>query len=88
MTNDVRRAYFQAAIGREVYTEVPSDDKNKEDGDVVGLLKLCLCVTRDAAHWWQEAVSEHLIKAGFTRGAAFPAVSHHPQRGLYTCFHR
>ena len=54
----------------------------------MGLLKLCLYVARDAAHWWQEAVSEQLIKAGFTRGAAFPEVSHHPQRGLYTIVHR
>ena len=35
MTNDVRRAYFNASVTREVYVEIPADDKSPEDGDVV-----------------------------------------------------
>ena len=42
MTNDVRRAYFHAAIEREVYVEMPSEDKVEGEGDVVGRLKMCL----------------------------------------------
>ena len=87
MTNDVRRAYFHAAITREVYIEIPKEDKSIEDGDVVGRLKLCLYGTRDAAHRWQQTVSEHLESIGFNKGEAHPAVFHHQKRDIITLVH-
>ena len=75
MTNDVGRAYFHARVTREVYVEIPAEDKRPEDGDVVGRLNLCLYGTRDAAHNWAEtAVSQQLVECGFTRGRAFPSM--------------
>ena len=71
MTNDVGRAYFHAKVAREVYVEIPSEDKKPEDGDVVGRLNLCLYGTRDAAHRWQETVASHLEEIGFMRGVAW-----------------
>ena len=87
MTNDVRRAYFHASIDREVYVEVPPEDREEGDGDVVGRLRLCLYGTRDAAQRWQETVSSHLEGIGFRRGNAHPAVFAHPERNIMTLVH-
>ena len=87
MTNDVRRAYFNASVTREVYVEIPAEDKSPEDGDVVGRLNLCLYSTRDAAHRSQEIVSEHLEAIGFHRGTAHPAVLCHEEKDVATLVH-
>ena len=87
MTNDVRRAYFHATVSREVYVEIPDEDRGPEDEDVVGRLNLCLYGTRDAAHRWQETVSEHLEQIGFRRGVANPAVFYHEERDIATLVH-
>ena len=87
MTNDVSRAYFHATVQREVYVEIPVEDKHPSDGDVVGRLNLCLYGTRDAAHRWQETVAEHLESLGFKRGKAHPAVFYHQSRDIATLVH-
>ena len=48
MVNDVRRAYFYAKIKRDVYIELPKEDKDHDSG-LLGKLRLCLYGTRDAA---------------------------------------
>ena len=58
MVNDVRRAYFYAKAMRDIYVEIPAEDK-EASGDVVGKLRLCLYGTRDAAKGWQETLSAH-----------------------------
>ena len=65
MINDVRRAYFYAKIQRGVYVELPMEDQNYGTGKR-GELKLCLYGTRDAAKGWQETLSAHLEKIGFS----------------------
>ena len=84
MVNDVSRAYFNAPATRELYIEIPKEDKLPGDGDVVGKMRLCLYGTRDAALNWQNVVSEHLICIGFVRSTAFPCVFWHPTRDI-TC---
>ena len=49
MTVDVKRAYFNALATREVYVEIPKEDRVAGDEDRVGRLRLCLYGTRDAA---------------------------------------
>ena len=44
MIDDVRRANFYASIQRDVYIEVPREDKNAGP-DVLGKFELCLCGT-------------------------------------------
>ena len=49
---DVKRAYLQACVRREVYVELPEEDQ--EPGkDLVGKLRLALYGTRETAAAWQ-----------------------------------
>ena len=60
---------------------MPAEDPEYSRGDKVGRLRLCLYGTRDAALNWQEALSEHLISIGYTRGVGFPSVFVHKEKG-------
>ena len=87
MINDVKRAYFHARVTRDLYVELPEEDRLPNEGDLVGKLELCLYGTRDAALNWQETVADHLESLGFTRGRSNPCVFHHPSRGILTLVH-
>ena len=65
MINDVRRAYFYARASGHLFVELPDEDQRKEPG-MVGHLNLCLYGTRDAAKFWQQTLTEHLLKQGLT----------------------
>ena len=84
---DVRRAYFNAPVKREVYVEIPSEDKSEEDGDVVGRLKASLYGTRDAAANWAEEYTKVLCSNGFVQGKATPCAFVHLERGIRTLVH-
>ena len=86
MVNDVRRAYFYAKIDRDVFVELPPEDPEFGSGKV-GKLRLCLYGTRNAAKVWQETISAHLVKIGFTRGVGHPSVFHHPDRQFKALVH-
>ena len=86
MVNDVRRAYFYAPTHRDIYIELPPEDREGTK-DQLGKLNLSLYGTRDAASNWQEHLSAHLISHGFVRGIGHPSVFHHPTRGLVTLVH-
>ena len=64
MVNDVRRAYFYAWTHRDIYIELPAEER--EGGkDQLDKLNLSLYGTRDAASIWQEHLSANLEKIGF-----------------------
>ena len=86
MINDVRRAYFYAPATRDIYIEIPKEDPDAGP-QVLGKLRLCLYGTRDAAKGWQEALSSHLEKIGYTRGVGHPSVFYHPDRQIMTLVH-
>ena len=86
MINDVRRAYFYAKIQRDVYIELPKEDKDYGKG-ILGKLRLCLYGTRDAAKGWQETLSSHLESIGFVRGRGHPSVFWHPDKQIKTLVH-
>ena len=86
MINDVRRAYFYAKIQRDVYVELPKEDKDHGTG-MLGKLRLCLYGTRDAAKGWQETLSSHLEGIGFVRGRGHPSVFWHPEKKIKTLVH-
>ena len=46
---DIKRAYFYAPAKRQVFIEIPEEDKEAGDEDRVGRLQLSLYGTRDAA---------------------------------------
>ena len=60
MTVDVSRAYFNSVCTRDVYIEIPAEDRQPGDEVKVGKLRLCLYSTRDAAHNWGETVASQL----------------------------
>ena len=74
MTVDVSRAYFNAVATRDVFIEIPKEDRIAGDENKVGKLNLCLYGTRDAAFNWAQTVAKQLEEAGYTRGTAFPSV--------------
>ena len=79
MINGVARAFFEAKATRKVCIELPEDDKVLEDvkNDNVGLLKMSLYGTRDAATNWQEEVAKEMISWGFSRGRYNPCRYYH-----------
>ena len=48
MINDVSRAYFYAPATRSLFIELPTEDEEAKEGEVVGL-NVCSYGTRDAA---------------------------------------
>ena len=87
MLNDVSRAFFNAKVTREVYIQLPQEDLEPGERDMVGRLNLCLYGTRDAAMHWQECVAEQLKKCGFQRSQAYPSLYHHQSRNICTLIH-
>ena len=87
MLNDVSRAFFNAKVTREVYVQLPAEDLEPGDKDLVGKLNLCLYGTRDAAMHWQECVADQLAKSGFIRSKAYPSLYYHPSRKIHTIVH-
>ena len=87
MINDVKRAYFHAKVTRDIYVEIPQEDRVEGEGDMVGKLELCLYGTRDAALNWQRTVRAHLESLGFQTSPAFPNIYHHPVRHISTLVH-
>ena len=77
MTVDVSRAYFNSEATRDVFVEIPKEDRVAGDESKVGKLRLCLYGTRDAAFNWSETVAKQLRECGYVRGRAFPAVYYH-----------
>lgn len=77
MTVDVSRADFNAASTRDVYTEIPKEDRKAGDQDKDGKLRKSLYGTKGAAHSWLERVANQLKECGYVRGKALPAVYFH-----------
>ena len=46
---DVKRAYFDAPAIREIYIEIPAEDREPGDEHRVGELQYSMCGTRHAA---------------------------------------
>ena len=87
MATDVKRAYFYAPARRPIYVEVPDEDRDPNDGDVVGELQLSLYGTRDAAVNWTNAYTKFLVDAGFIQGRGSPCNFHHKTRGICLTVH-
>lgn len=89
MLNDVARAFFEAAVKRDVCIELPDEDL--EPGETrdqwVGKLLQSLYGTRDAAANWQEEVAKAMKKMGFTQGIYNPCTYHHKTKKIKTLVH-
>ena len=68
--DDVSRAFFEAKATRQVCVELPEEALTLEEKalDLVGLLKMSLYGTRDAATNWQEEIAKFMKAENFVRG--------------------
>ena len=87
MTVDVSRAYFNAVATRDVFIEIPKEDREPGDEAMVGKLRLCLYGTRDAAFNWSETVAKQLEESGYKRGKAFPAIYFNHEKEVAVMVH-
>ena len=89
MINDVARAFFEAKAMRTVCVELPEEGRTQEDRreDMVGLLKMSLYGTRDAATNWQNEVAKEMVKWGFRRGRYNPCLYWHKELKIRTLVH-
>ena len=71
---DISRAHFMPAVEREIYIELPDEDKLDGDGDVVGRLKRNMYGCRDASHGWMKDWQALLASGGYQVGEANPAL--------------
>ena len=72
---DISRAHFMPMAERELYIEVPDEDKAEGEGDVMGRLNGNMYGFRDAASGWMKH-SQKLLKekGGYVVGEANPAL--------------
>ena len=75
MTNDVKRAYFEAPASRPIFIRIPDEDWAEGDEGKEAKLNLSLYGTRDAALNWTKAYTDFLPKIGFVKGLASRATS-------------
>lgn len=71
---DISRAHFMPAVKRELYIEVPEEDRLPGEGDVVGRLNRNMYGFRDASNGWMEDWQKNLGQAGYVVGTANPAL--------------
>ena len=84
---DVSRAYFYAKSIRPVFIQIPAEDRQPGDEDMVGKLNLSLYGTRDAAQNWAVEYTRTLTEAGFEAGKASPCNFRHKVRDLTLTVH-
>ena len=87
MTIDVKRAYFYARARRPVDIEIPIEDYEEDDEQMVGKLNLSLYGTRDAAQNWAKEYTRFLRECGFKSGLASPCSFQHRRRELMLTVH-
>jgi hypothetical protein len=87
MINDVARAFFEADMRNELCVELPEEDKEEGEGDLVGYLVKSLYGTRDAAANFQKEVWKFMEGIGFTRGRYNPCTFLHKGRGIKCLVH-
>lgn len=89
MPNDVARRFFEAPIHREVCIELPYEalEEGEDLTEWVGVLRISLYGTRDAATNWQEPVTQQMERIGFKRGVYNPCTYQHPGRQINAMVH-
>ena len=75
---DISRAHFMAKATRELYVEVPAEDKTAEEGDVVGRLLRGMYGFRDASCNWMKGWQQTLEEKGYQIGRSNPALIFDP----------
>ena len=71
---DVSTAFLYAEMKRRVYIELPEEDRRKEAGAYVGILRKALYGTRDAPQAWQQTFTCTTKTCGLQESAHQPGV--------------
>lgn len=89
MIADVARAFFEAAVIRDICVELPDEAKDENDvgRDVIGKLRLSLYGTRDAAANFQRTVREFMESRGWISSQYCPCSFRHLEKGLAAMVH-
>ena len=88
MLQDVKKAYFFAPARREVYVQLPWEDRLAGEEEMCALLKKSLYGTRDAAANWTDEYTRVLTDVlGFVKGEASPCSFHHPTKNIKVVVH-
>ena len=87
MVNDVSRVFFRAKATRDVYVQLPDEDRQPGEEQLCGKLNFSMYGTRDAAMNWHVECSQVFIDNGFLQGIATPCVFYHKEKGIRTLVH-
>ena len=79
--------FFHAKVERDVYIQLPEEDRGPGEEAMCGKLRLSMYGTRDAAQNWYKEYSQQLIQVGFIQGIASPCTFYHPKRNIRTYVH-
>ena len=71
---DISRAHVMAPARRELYIDIPQEDKGPEDENKVGRLNRSMYGFRDASSNWMDDWQALLAQDGFDIGVANPAL--------------
>ena len=77
---DISRAHFMPKVRRELYIELPDEDRLAGEEDMVGRLNRNMYGFRDASAGWLEDWQDLLVTDGCTIGVANPELFHNAKR--------
>ena len=87
MIVDVKCAFLYGKMTRPVYIELPCQDPESLDYDVVGKLEKAMYGTRDAPQIWQTEVRRVMERLGFEVSLREPGLYHHKKLDLDVIAH-
>jgi hypothetical protein len=77
---DISRAHFMPKVRRELYIELPEEDRLPGEEGMIGRLNRNMYGFRDASAGWFDDWQELLESDGFKIGAANPALFHNQEK--------
>lgn len=84
---DISRAHFMPMVDREVYIELPDEDREPGEENYVGRLRRNMYGCRDASHGWMKDWQALLQSDGYAVGEANPALFYNEARDCRGAVH-
>ena len=83
----VKGAFLYGSAKRDIYIELPIEDKRSHTSNQVGKLNNAMYGTREAPQIWQEVVKSKMESIGFRASMLHPSVYFHQERNLFVLAH-
>ena len=87
MVNDVSGSFFHAKATRNVYVQLPEEDREEGEEEFCGKFNYSMYGTRGAAQNRAADYSARLLQSGFEQGKVFPYTFYHEARSIRTIVH-